>query len=245
MLTVTNYNKPTPSFGVQVKMGQASEKIGQYLKKSGLKSNHVLIGGLATTGGAAAVSLANPDLIAAPDAAKYGVLGGLASTTGAMFASMRTKETNANTDKTDNSLPTTSKPASPLLMSALGSSLGIAVPFVMSPVVQHNAKKITEQGLVLAEQREKLTELNTELKNTEQEKYLSEIGKYKRENENLRKEITNLKTPWQNTVKIVGMAAPVASTAIDMFAWASMMSNGDRPDVKDLFFLRSLLSRWC
>ena len=163
MLAVTDYNRPNPSFGVQVKVGPTSEKIGQYLKKSGLKSNHVLIGGLATTGGAAAVSLANPDLIAAPDAAKYGILGGLTSTTGAMFASMRKRETNINKDNSDEQVQTTTKTVSPLVMLGLGSSIGIGIPFAMFPIVQRNTSAILEQQTEIKTQNAILNEQKAEI----------------------------------------------------------------------------------
>ena len=163
MLAVTNYDRPTPSFRAQVKMGQASEKIGKYLEKIGIKSNHVLIGGLATTGGAATVSLASPDLIAAPDVAKYGILGGLTSTTGAMFASMRTRETNANKDNGDEQVQTPKKTALPLVMLGLGSMLGSSIPFAMFPIVQRNTTTISEQQTEIKTQNAILNEQKAEI----------------------------------------------------------------------------------
>ena len=241
MITITNYNQQTPNFQAQMKMGQRSAKIGQYLKNKGINPNHLLIGGLTTTAGAAGVSLASPDLIEAPDAAKYGVLGGLASTTGAMYTSTRTKEADKNQNETEQPSQTNAKTASPLVMLALGSSLGSGVPFIMSPIVQHNAKVLTEQRLEMVEQNEKLTKLTSEVEQTE-------IERYKKENTELKQKVINLQDPYRNALKITALAAPIVSTAIDMFAWASAMSNcriGEYPAIEDTFFLRSLLSRWC
>ena len=167
MLTVTNYNRQTPNFQARMKMGQTSAKIGQYLKNKGINPNHLLIGGLTTTAGAAGVSLASPDLIEAPDAAKYGVLGGLASTTGAMFASMRKRETNINKDNSDEQVQTTTKTASPLVMLGLGSSLGIGIPFAISPIVQHNAKKISEQKEEIANLKKDVEQQKQTLSDTD------------------------------------------------------------------------------
>ena len=179
MLTITNYNRPTPSFQAQVKLGKTSEKIGQYLKKSGLKAKHVLIGGLATTGGAATVSLASPDLIAAPDVAKYGVLSGLASTTGAMFASMRKRETNINKDNSDEQVQTTTKTASPLVMLGLGSLLGSIVPFVTFPFLQHNITQISEQREEMANLKKDIEQQKQTLSDTDNQiaKKLEQLAK--------------------------------------------------------------------
>lgn len=93
MLSITN-NQQTPIFQQRAKMAESSQKVVKYLWDKGINPNHLLSGGLFTTGGTAAVSYANPNLIAAPDSAKFGVLGGLASTLGAMFTSTRQKDVN-------------------------------------------------------------------------------------------------------------------------------------------------------
>lgn len=91
MLTITT-NQQNPTFQQRTKMGGTS-KIIQILKNTGMNSNHVIVGSVATTGAGAAAML-KPELFLNADAAKFGIMGGLASTVGFMFARTRTKKAN-------------------------------------------------------------------------------------------------------------------------------------------------------
>lgn len=100
MLTITNYNQ-SPNFGVRVKPAPKSPKIGKYFEKVGINTNRAMIGGLTTTAGAGAVSLARPDLISNPDFAKFGLVGGIAAVLGSMAPMVRTRKTDVAQNDTD------------------------------------------------------------------------------------------------------------------------------------------------
>ena len=107
MLTITN-NQQTPNFRAQVKMKNSSAKIGQYLKNKGINPNAVLLTSAGAAGVAGTVAMFSPDMVSAPDAAKYGIFGGMASTIGSMGFSAFKKSKNTEsvpeqetTDKTE------------------------------------------------------------------------------------------------------------------------------------------------
>lgn len=101
MLTITNHTQSTPNFKARVTLMPKSPKIGKYFEKIGINTNRAMIGGLTTTVGAGAVSLAKPDLISNPDAAKLGLVGGIAAILGAMIPMVRTRKTDVAQNDTD------------------------------------------------------------------------------------------------------------------------------------------------
>ena len=94
MITITNYNQQTPSFQAQVKLKNSSAKIGQYLKDKGINPSTALLTSAGTAGIAGTVAMFSPDMVSAPDAAKYGIFGGMVSTLGSMGFSAFKKNKN-------------------------------------------------------------------------------------------------------------------------------------------------------
>lgn len=95
MITITNYNQQTPNFQARMKMSQASEKIGHYMKNKGINPTTALLASAGAAGVAGSVTMFSPDMVSAPDAAKYWLFGAMASTLGSMGFSAFKKSRNA------------------------------------------------------------------------------------------------------------------------------------------------------
>ncbi|MBQ6516785.1 hypothetical protein IJI31_06360 [bacterium] len=84
MITPISINRQNINFQARAKMDKQSKKVGQYFEDHNIDVNKVLIGSGVSAAGAAGVLLGSPDMVSAPDAAKYGIILPMVSTAGAM-----------------------------------------------------------------------------------------------------------------------------------------------------------------
>ena len=130
MITPISINRQNINFQARAKMDKQSKKVGQYFEDHNIDVNKVLIASGVSAAGAAGVLLGSPDMVSAPDAAKYGIILPMVSTAGAMGVNHYAAKKNPSAVQDSSEIATDAKGRDYTVKSPIGKI------------------KLTQQGLV-------------------------------------------------------------------------------------------------